>query len=357
MKIMMVITGMQSGGAERVMATLCNELSVNHNVRLVIMKDNKSDYELSEKVEVVSGNILNKNLLKCIKFTSSQMDLFKPDVVLAFMTKSNIIALSAKMCAKVKAPVVIAERANPFYAQKVFKIIRKFLYPKADGFVFQTKQAQEYYKEMLKNKSNIILKNPLNPDFKVEPYEGERKKKIVSVGRLSVEKNQRLLITAFSQIAEKYPDYIVELYGEGPLRGELEEYISQLKMENRVFLMGRKDNIQKYTADAEIFVLPSNSEGMPNALLEGMALGLACISTDCPIGGPAMIINNNENGILVPMNDADKMAEAIERLINDKELARSMGEKAKNIVNEYDAKAVCRQWEEYLVSVAENKSC
>ena len=354
MKIMMVITGMQSGGAERVMATLCNELSARHKVRLVIMKDSKSDYELSDKVEVVSGNILNKDLLKCIKFTSSQMDLFKPDAVLAFMTKSNIIALFAKICAKAKAPVVIAERANPFYAQRIFKIIRKFLYPCANGFVFQTKQAQEYYKPMLKNMSNTILKNPLNPDFKVEPYKGERKQKIVSVGRLSVEKNQRLLITAFSTIADKYPDYIVEFYGDGPLKDELDACIRELKLENRVFLMGRKDNIQKHTADAEIFVLPSNSEGMPNALLEGMALGLACVSTDCPIGGPAMIINNNENGILVPMNDADKMAEAIERLITDKALAESMGEKAKNIVNEYDAKVVCGQWEEYLVSVAEN---
>lgn len=355
MKIMMVITGMQSGGAERVMATLCNELSQRHNVRLAVMKEAKSDYELSQNVEVASGNIQGKNLFKCVSFTSAQMKEYKPDIVLSFMTKSNIIAVLARLVSGIKAPVVIAERANPFYAQKIFKLMRKFLYPLANGFVFQTKQAQDYYKPILKNMSNIILKNPLNPDFKVEPYQGKRQKKIVTAGRLSVEKNQSLLIEAFSKIADKYPEYTVEIYGDGPLRGELESFIKDKKLENRVFLMGRRDNIQKYTASAEIFVLPSNSEGMPNALLEGMALGLACISTDCPIGGPAMVINSYENGILVPMNDADKMAQAIEYFVNNKEKAQSMGEKAKNVINEYDAKTVCRQWEEYLVSVAEEK--
>lgn len=348
----MVITGMQSGGAERVMATLCNGLSNNHSVRLLIMKSAESDYRLSDKVEVCAGNIENKNLFKCVSFTVKQMKQWKPDIVLSFMTKSNIIALCAKKSAGCDAPVVIAERANPYYAGKIFKLMRKFLYPTADGFVFQTKQAQDYYKDIIKNKSNIILKNPLNPDFKAVSYEGERVKKIVTMGRLSVEKNQKLLISAFSKISDKYPDYRVEIYGDGPLRKELEDYINQLGLEKQVLLMGRKNGVQQYIADGEIFVLPSNSEGMPNALLEGMALGLACIATDCPIGGPAMIIKNNENGILLPMNDVDKLAEAMEKLIENKPLALSMGEKAKNIVNEYNAVTVCKQWEEYLVEVA-----
>lgn len=352
MKIMMVITGMQSGGAERVMATLCNELSKNHSVRLLIMKSDNSDYKLLDRVEVCAGNVENKNLFKCVAFTSRQMKQWKPDVVLSFMTKSNIIALCAKKSAGCNAPVVIAERADPHFAGKIFKIIRKFLYPFADGFVFQTKQAQDYYRNMIKNKNNIILKNPLNPDFKAVPYEGKRVKKIVTMGRLANGKNQKLLISAFGKIADKYPDYKVEIYGDGPLRKELEAYISELGLEKQVFLMGRKNNVQEYIADGEIFVLPSNSEGMPNALLEAMALGLACIATDCPIGGPAMIIKNNENGILLPMNDADKMAEAMEKLIENKTLALSMGEKAKNIVNEYNATTVCKQWEEYLVKVA-----
>ena len=148
----------------------------------------------------------------------------------------------------------------------------------ADGCVFQTKQAQDYYKNILRCES-IVLRNPLNPDFKVSPYSGQRKKKIVTMGRLSEEKNQALLIRAFAKIADKYPEYMVEIYGDGPLHDELDQLIQKVGMEGRVLLMGRKNNVQQYIQDASVFVLCSNSEGMPNALLEAMALGLPSIAT------------------------------------------------------------------------------
>ena len=266
MKILFVITGMQSGGAERVMATLCNELSERHEVRLLSLKDNVSDYVLSPRVEFVSGGVKNQNILASIKVIQSHIDKWKPDVAVSFMTKTNILALLAKKMAKYKVSMIIAERANPYHTKKIFKIMRKLTYPMADGCVFQTEQAKEYYKNILKCKSEV-LRNPLNPDFSIQPYQGLRTKRIVTVGRLSEEKNQKLLINAFSKIASKYIDYKVEIYGDGPLRNELQELINEKNMESQIKLMGRKDSIQKYIQDAEIFVLPSNSEGMPNALL------------------------------------------------------------------------------------------
>ena len=352
MKILMVITGMQSGGAERVMATLCNNLSANHEVRLAIMKGAESDYELSEKVEIVAGKVKGKNLLDSVKFTRRVVNEWKPDIILAFMTKSNIIALMSRLVTKYKCPIIIAERANPFYAGKIFKLMRRFLYPLADGCVFQTLQAQKYYmdRKMLKCKS-IVLRNPLNPDFNVIPYEGDRKNKIVTMGRLSVEKNQKMLIEAFSYIADKYPEYSVEIYGDGPLHDELEQSIRQYNMEKRVFLMGRKDNVKEYVKDASIFVLPSNSEGMPNALLEAMALGLPSIATDCPIGGSAVIINDGVNGFLIPMNDAKTLSEKISSLIDNKDLADRFGMEARKVLVDFNTDKVCSQWEEYLISV------
>lgn len=353
MKIMMVITGMQSGGAERVMAILCNELSKRNQINLVVLKSKKSDYVLSEKVNVFAGNIINKNVIKAIEVVKEQIDLIKPDIVLSFMNKSNIITLMAMEKTRHKAPVVVAERANPYNATLPIKIIRKILYHKANGCVFQTKQAQEYYKSILKCNS-VVIKNPLNPDFKVKTFEGSREKKIVCVGRLSKEKNQQLLINAFSKICKKYPEYIVEIYGEGPLRNKLQKHIEKLDLSEKVFLKGRKDNIQEYINNAEIFVLPSNSEGMPNALLEAMTLGIACIATDCPIGGPAVIIENEKNGILLPMNDIDKMADTIEKLIINKKLAETLRENAKQIAIDYEATKVCKEWEEYLKECYEN---
>ncbi len=284
MKIMMVITGMKSGGAERVMATLCNELSKANEVRLLILKNSTTDYQLSEKVDIVTANINSKiKIIKGIKFIGKQIDEWTPDTVLAFMNKANIATLLGARYAKKNVPIIIAERANPYYAPFFIKILRRVLYPRADGCVFQTKQAQKYYINILRCES-AILKNPLNPEFKVEKYSGKKKNKIVCVGRLSKEKNQKLLIDAFSKISIKYPEYTLEFYGDGPLYNDLEKYIQKRNLQEKVLLKGRKDNIQEHINDSKIFVLPSDSEGMPNALIEAMSLGLTCISTDCPIG-------------------------------------------------------------------------
>lgn len=351
MKIMMAITGMQSGGAERVMATLCNELSKRHEVCLLIMKTAQSDYSISDRVEVVAGSIENQNLLKCVQFTKREITRRNPDVILSFMTKTNIILLLAAMQTGMSRRVVLAERANPYNAKSIFRIMRRFLYPHAGGAVFQTVQAQKYYDGIIKSDS-IVLKNPLNPDFDDEAYEGIRRKAIVTMGRLSVEKNQKLLVEAFSKIALKYTEYIVEIYGDGPLKEELQRQIDSSGLNKRVLLMGRKDRVRDYVKDASIFVLPSNSEGMPNALLEAMALGIPSIATDCPIGGSAFIIRDHENGLLLPMNDADALAQALAELIQNRVLAEKLGRNGRKVTEDFAAEKVSAEWEAYLKEVA-----
>jgi glycosyltransferase involved in cell wall biosynthesis len=354
MKIMMVITGMKSGGAERVMATLCNELSKRHQVRLLVIKGDHSDYSLSECADIVFGRLTNNNILASTLLVKKQYEEWMPEIVLAFMNKTAIVALLARMISAYKPKIIGAERANPYNSDKVVRTLRKLLYPSADGFVFQTKQAQDYYKNILRCES-IVLRNPLNPDFKVIPYNGERKKKIVTMGRLSKEKNQALLIRTFAQIADKYPEYTVEIYGAGPLHDELEQLIHLVGMESRVFLMGRKNEVQQYIQDASVFVLPSNSEGMPNALLEAMALGLPSIATDCPIGGSAVIIQNNKNGILIPMNDEKELAEALERTIDDNTFAEALSHAAHDVTIDFETGKVCAEWENYLKKVESGK--
>ena len=351
MKIMMAITGMQSGGAERVMATLCNELSKRHEVCLLIMKTAQSDYSISDRVEVVAGNIANQNLLKCVQFTKREITRRNPDVILSFMTKTNIILMLAAMQTGMSRRVVIAERANPYNAKSIFRILRRFLYPRAGGAVFQTVQAQKYYDGIITGNS-AVLRNPLNPDFDEEAYEGIRRKAIVTMGRLSIEKNQKLLVEAFSKIALKYPEYTVEIYGDGPLKKELQRQIDSSGLSKRVLLMGRKERVRDYVKDASVFVLPSNSEGMPNALLEAMAMGIPSIATDCPIGGSAFIIQDHENGILIPMNDSNALAQSLTELIENPEIAEKLGEKGRLVTQDFAAEKVCAEWEAYLKEVA-----
>lgn len=354
MKIMTVITGMSTGGAERVMATLCNELSAVHQVRLLSMRAEDSDYELAGRVQFVKGNIRNRSGVKALMFVRDQIDEYKPDVVLAFMTKANLISLMAKMLAKHKPKVVIAERSNPNTHARVMKCIRRFVYPTADGMVFQTKQAQDYYTYM-RRKNTIVLRNPLNPDFNVKPYAGARRKAIVTMGRLYAEKNQRLLIDSFARIASDFPEYTVEIYGDGPERANLEARIAELGLDGRVKLMGRRDNIRQYVQDASLFVLPSNSEGMPNALIEAMAMGIPSIATDCPIGGSAVVVQDRQNGVLLPMNDAEKMSAAMREILSDGQLAEKLSRNAAKVSEDFSAKTVCALWEDYLVGVARNR--
>ena len=350
MKILMLITGMQSGGAERVMATLCNNLSQSHTIRLAIVKTAQSDYQLVERVQVVAGNIRNQSLLQSVLFSKKEIDTWKPDIVLSFMTKTNVIALLAKKISRWKPPIVIAERANPYHTKGVLGKVRNILCCHADGAVFQTEQAQSYYKNIIKCPS-VVLRNPLNPDFKVEPFRGTRTNRIVCVGRLSEEKNQRLLVEAFAEIAQDFPDYTVEFYGDGPLKETIAQHIEELSMQGKIQLMGRKERVQDLIKDAACFVLPSNSEGMPNALLEAMALGIPSIATDWPIGGSAFIINNNENGILIPMNDKKALMAALKRCLTEKDFAAKISKNAGQIITDYDAEKVCREWENYLQKV------
>ena len=349
MRLLMLITGMKSGGAERVMSTLCNELSLRHQVRLCIMKSIDSDYIISDRVEVIAGNVKGKSLIKSILFTKKMAEEWQPDVILSFMTKTNIIALLAKKIFRLNSPIIIAERANPYHTKGLLKLARDYLYRYADGATFQTQQARDYYNKIIKCMS-IVVRNPLNPDFDIKPYNGVRECKIVSG-----EKNQELLIRAFNIIAPKYPDFNVEIYGDGPLRNKLSQIIEDLGLGKRVFLMGRKNNIENYIRDASIFVLPSNSEGMPNALLEAMALGIPSIATDCPIGGPSAIIEDGKNGILIPTNNEHALQMALECLMNDRQYADKLSKSAQLVSEDFNAQKVCSVWEKFLLKIVGEK--
>src|SRR5699024_9689750 len=111
----------------------------------------------------------------------------------------------------------------------------------------------------------------------------------------------------------------------------------------------RKNNIIECIKDAEIFVLPSNSEGMPNSLIEAMALGIPSIATDCPIGGSAEIIKNNQNGLLIKMNEESELIKAMELLIDNLEIREKVNKKANKIIKEYEGKKVCSEWFNYLI--------
>lgn len=191
--------------------------------------------------------------------------------------------------------------------------------------------------------------NQVSPQFFDMDYSGERRN-IVTVGRLNEQKNQELLIRAYSQLSDETEDELL-IYGVGPLRRHLEELIGELGLENRIHLMGLSKNVPKDIKSAKTFVLPSDYEGMPNALMEAMALRLPCIATACPCGGAEMLIENGVNGLLIPVGDEGELTQKLRLLLGDEQLRAEMGRKAGIRAESFRPARIFEDWKRYVETV------
>ena len=250
---------------------------------------------------------------------------------------------------------ILSERCDPQkeYANPLIRFVMKKYYKNANGFIFQTEKAKRYYNDIISCYSEVIP-NPLNNKFIGKEYQGDNSKTIVNVGRLSKQKNQAMLINAFSNFLKDNPEYILKIYGEGSLKRKLIKLANEKKAINNVKFMGIVDNLYDTLIYDKIFVLSSNYEGMPNALMEAMALGMPCIATDCPVGGPETLIKNNENGILIPVNDSNSLTKALNELIKNNELCKKISGNAKSIQKELNEEIIMKRWEKFFLKVIEN---
>ncbi len=362
-KIAFCINSMCKGGAERVVSILSNNLSKENNVSIITMVKDDIAYELDKKIKVVElaksknkiKNITINKILKIFKLVFRTIKLKfilekeKYDLIISFLPEASFMTMLAK---PEYSKVIISDRNDPKieYNNKIYNILMKKLYPKADGYVFQTNDAKEYFNDIIdfENKKYDIIYNPVNPEFLNFEYNGEKNNEIVSVGRLTNQKNFELLIDAFSSIHSKYNDYKLVIYGEGELRESLENQIKKLGIEEYVSLPGVVSDVKNKICKSKIFVMTSNYEGMPNALIEAMCLGLAVISTDCPCGGPKMLIQNNKNGLLVDVNNLNSLTKTIELLINDNNLRDKIGKEALKTKKIVDSKSINKQWEKFI---------
>lgn len=355
MDITMVIGGLSGGGAERVVCNLSNYLNQQgHNITILTMSMDKSAYPLNKEIKRISlynnsedRGIMSKNIKRIIRLRKyikqTQTEAY---VVMLPVTINLLLSLRSL----IKVPIIVSERGDPATREKNSKIQGLFmrkLYPKADNFVFQTIDAKKFYNSIIGKKGEIIP-NAINEEFIRPAFEGIRNKKIVSVGRFNEQKNFKMLIEAFSKIEDKYPEYTLEIFGEGKLRDELNGYIHQLGLESRVSLPGYVNNIANKIEESSLFVLPSNFEGMPNALMESMALGVPSISTDCPVGGPRYLIDDGENGFLVPVGDVEELALKMDEVLSKPDLASSFSRKSRAIVNKLKPEVIYGSWEKLI---------
>ena len=278
----------------------------------------------------------------------------RPDMILSFMGKNNIMALSTATKEEIK--VVVSVRADPSmeYSSTSMKAAMLANFGKAAGVVVQSNGAKAKFPAYIRKKC-IILPNAIDPSFIRPRYIGEREKKIVMVARLNENKNQAMVMEAFKEATkDKYQDYKLVLYGDGPDRAKQQRLAASLGIDSRVEFAGNVKHVAEHIEKAYIFILASNHEGMPNSLIEAMSLGLACISTDCPCGGPKDLINDGENGLLVPVGDKDAMAQAIRKLLEDKELADRIGTEAAKIQEKCSPEVTNEMWKKYFDKIIGN---
>ncbi|NBI72351.1 glycosyltransferase family 4 protein [Clostridiaceae bacterium] len=349
MKIAILINSLQGGGAERVAATLANQFSrMGNEVMIWLFNPEGRAYRIEETVSLhVLQAESEKRLIRIVKRALScrkEAVCEKPDVLLAFTITNIPYAFAAKTGHR--TAVFGLERANPECHKGLLWAFVRLLSPLCDGFIFQTEGAKNCYPHTTGKKAAVI-KNPLSIVYE-RCIPAERSAfKICSAGRLHSDKDFETLISAFALYRKDGGKGTLDIFGDGIKRGELEQMAESLGADGCIRFMGFTENLQEKLCEYDLFVFSSRSEGMPNALLEAMAVGLPCISTDCDFG-PREFIRSGENGILVPVGDAKKMAEAMRWAQENGAMRERMAKEAKKIHAELSAEKIARAYLDYM---------
>lgn len=357
-KYMFYIDSMVKGGANRVMANL-TDYFCNIGKEVVLINDcrlEETQYEYSVNGGVkrlILGNECKFRIFSNVKRILLLRRIIKtenPDVVVSFMGPPNIRMLIAALGLNCKK--VVSVRNDPkieYGSNRIARFIKCNIFKLADGCVFQTKEAMEYFPKAVQKKSRIIF-NPVNKRF-FNTQRTNEPKNIVTVGRFYEQKNHSLLIRSFARIAESIPDDNLIIYGDGIKREEMERMIAHLGLSDRIFLPGIVENVEEKLAEAKLFVLSSDYEGMPNVLMEAMAMGLPVISTDCPCGGPRALIEDEAQGILVPIKDEIALSNQMMRLVKNEDIRKEMSAATRQRAEAFESDVVFQAWEDYLEEV------
>lgn len=371
MKIFMLVSSMQGGGAERVASTLVNAWAArSDSVTLVATFSGRGacHYELSGDVKFVFLADLARQPAKgAMGYLSRVMALRalmrreRPDVIVSFLTNVNITTILASRGLGI--PVIVSERTNPLADRRsaFWNMLCRVLYPQANVVTLLTDSVVSPFRRIVPGIRRVaVVPSPI-PEalFTHCPrsvVEGARKR-VIAVGRLHECKQFDLLIDAFASISTNLADWDLWIWGEGPERPNLEAKVARMNMRKRVFLPGVTRSPWAEMVDAQAFVLSSRFEGLPMALMEGMALGLPSVAFDCP-SGPRELTRDGQDGLLLPPGDAAVMADGLYRLLSDESLRRELGCKAAASIRErYSLQKILLIWDELFAQVGARKEC
>lgn len=353
MKIMFSVYTLAGGGAERVISILSDNLSnLGFDVSLILVKRVQDEYYINPKVKIYTienfgyrcqeGNKLSRTY-KRVEILRGILKENKPDYIFAFL--GNMIRDVYVASVGTGVRVIGALRVNPQNMSKFDRFCLNYVFDHCAAVFLQTYSQKKFISKKAEKRS-FVVPNPVNSEIieagKEKEYNATMNK-IVTCGRLSPQKNHKMLIEAMIQVHQLHSKVRLEIYGSGSEESSLKDLIQQKNADSYIFLKGRSNNVIEILLQADIFVLSSNYEGMPNALMEAMAMGLPCISTDC-LTGPRELIGENERGILVEIDHISAMVDAICILVEKPSLGIEYGQNARNfILNNYTPEIITQQ--------------
>ncbi len=356
-RIVIINNHLIGGGAERVVCNLANYLcKKGYNINVVSAVGKKGSYALDEKINktyLMDGFFSKRK----IKYLHEKYKRFKQYIRTHRDVSCYIVMmpLNAFMITRIRrltsASIIISERNDPSSHNIRERLMMRYATKRCDGLVVQTSTISQWYKNV---KKKIVIPNAINNDM-VFSSRKKIEKKIVTVARLEKQKNYPLLISAFSIFNKKHPEYVLEIYGQGSQEKMIKELIKKHNLVDKVRLMGFVEDVHSHISNAECFVLSSDYEGMPNALIEAMCIGLPCISTDCDGGGAKELIKHRKNGLLVQKGGINEMATAMTEIIENKKLRENLSTEAKKLKHELDREIIYDKWISFINQVIDRK--
>ena len=352
--VLFITNSLGFGGAAKMLIFVAESLhSRGHRVCIANLKRTTgfTDYEraVSEEISVADVSALGrKGQIMEIRKVAKR---FSADVIIGFTEIPNVIA---KIVATMLGiPSIMSERGDPTRTKaKGLKTRLVFwLINASRGGVFQTDGARDCYGRGLQ-KRGVVIPNPIfiTGEVPFVAYE-DREKSVVSVGRLdNLQKRYDVMLDAFKLFSQKHPEYVLKLYGKGSDEDLIAKWVEERGIADKVRFMGLTTQPMQDICGDGMFLITSDYEGISNSLLEAMAVGLPCVSTDHTPGGARLLITDHENGLLAPVRDAEKLAAAMCEFAEDPTLASKCGENAKDVVNRFAPDRIIDMWENYILS-------
>ena len=349
--IIVFTAGIGNCGIQRVLSELTNEWIENgHTVKLVYMytdaskKKRATDFVWRQEIELIG--IKRTKLFSYIVMFFSYLQIMKKNpkaIAVSLSVRSNYVVGACSLFTNNK--IIVSDRNDPQRRpkEKMKQLIRDYAFRRADVIILQTEDVQQYYEQRIHRKG-VIIPNPINRDISHISIPNSRRPVIVTASRLNAQKNLGMLIDAFDKFCKQHSEYTLEIYGRGEEAEKLQSKVKTLGLSEKVIFKGFSNDLYHEIVDASIYVCSSDYEGISNSLLEALGLGIPTISTDCPIGGSRLLIDNNVNGILIPVGDVEELYNQMERIATHPELADFLSKNALDVREKYRVDQIAQLW-------------